>query len=531
MALAPDSPSAAPLGSAAERAWRFTLVMVCALTIVRLAALFATPLELYPDEAQYWLWSRELAFGYFSKPPMIAWLIWATTQIGGDAEAWVRLSAPLLHGAAALVIHRIANKLYGGWAGLVAAAIYSLMPGVVLSSGLMATDAPLLFFLSLTIWGYVALATETAPRRYFIAIGMGAALGLAFLSKYAAIYALGSIVLHAAISREARLRWCPAAIVLFLVGFVLVLAPNFAWNAAHQFSTVKHTASNANWGASTLFNFRELIEFVGSQFGVFGPLPFAVLLGGAVWLGVKKRLESPDLLLLCFCAPPLIIVATEAFVSRANANWAGAAFVAGSVLVAGWLLRWNARRWLIGGLAVQGLFALFFVACMVSPRIADATGLSNGFKRVRGWDQTVQAIIDRSREEEALRGGLSAVAMDDRFVYNAAAYYGRDYFGQPGAPPLRMWVHEAQPQNQAETTAPLDKPHGRRALIVSLEGGYRPEIEQDFHKTSALQIARVRLDKKRTRRIDLFVAEGFAPLPRDPVTGLPPRPRAKAPKD
>ena len=146
---------------------------------------------------------------------MIAWLICLTTTIGGDAEAWVRLSAPLLHGATALVVHRIARRLYGGWSGLAAAAIYSLMPGVVLSSGLMATDAPLLFFLSLTIWAYVDLAEAYAPRRYFVAAGMGVALGLAFLSKYAAIYALGSIVLHALISREARRRWCPAAIVLF----------------------------------------------------------------------------------------------------------------------------------------------------------------------------------------------------------------------------------------------------------------------------------------------------------------------------
>ena len=510
-----------------SRAWRLTLIGVAALTVARLIALFATPLELYPDEAQYWLWSRELAFGYFSKPPMIAWLIWATTHVGGDGEAWVRLSAPLLHGATALVVHRIACKLYGGWAGLVAAAIYSLMPGVVLSSGLMATDAPLLFFLSLTIWAYVALAEETAPRRYFVAAGMGLALGLAFLSKYAAVYALGSIVIHFAISRSARARWCPAAAVLFLAAFVLTLAPNLAWNASHHFATVKHTAANANWGGRALFDIRELMEFVASQFGVFGPVPFAALLGGAVWLGFKKRLRSPDLLLLCFCAPPLIIVAGEAFISRANANWAGAAFVAGSVLAAGWLLRWNARRWLIAGLGFEAVFAAFFMVCMIAPKAADAVGLSNGFKRVRGWDQTVQAIIDRSREEQALRGPLSAVAMDDRFVYNAAAYYGRDYFGQPGAPPLRMWVHEAQPQNQAETEAPLDAAYGRRALIVSLEGGYRPEIEQDFKQSSALQIARVRLDKKRSRRIDLFIAEGFAPLPRDPVTGLPPEPRRK----
>ncbi|MBC7667769.1 MAG: 4-amino-4-deoxy-L-arabinose transferase, partial [Gemmatimonadaceae bacterium] len=59
--------------TAKARAWRLTLVLVGVLTILRVVALFTTPLELYPDEAQYWLWSRHLDFGYFSKPPMIAW--------------------------------------------------------------------------------------------------------------------------------------------------------------------------------------------------------------------------------------------------------------------------------------------------------------------------------------------------------------------------------------------------------------------------------------------------------------------------
>ena len=85
--------------------------------------------------------------------------------------------------------------------------------------------------------------------------------------------------------------------------------------------------------------------------------------------------------------------------------------------------------------------------------------------------------------------------------------------------------HCNDPQNQAETETPLDADYGRRALIVSLEGEYRPEIEQDFRAVSGLQIARVRLDKTRSRRVDLFIAEGFAPLPRDPVTGLPPKPK------
>jgi 4-amino-4-deoxy-L-arabinose transferase-like glycosyltransferase len=511
------------------RIWRLTLILVGVLTVLRVVALFVTPLELYPDEAQYWLWSRHLDFGYFSKPPVIAWLIWLTTRIGGDAEAWLRIGSPLINAGTALVISRIAARLYGAerggaWVGLAAAAVFSLMPGVQLSSVLITTDTPLLFFLALMIWACVALPHASPRVRVWLAAGMGAALGMAFLSKYAAIYALASLAAHLFLSREARRAWTPAMAVAFFAALLAVFGPNMIWNYQHHFSTLEHTAANANWKSGKLFNPLELIQFVGSQFGVFGPVPFGVLGGGALLLAFRKRLEEADIMLLCFALPPLVTVAAQAFVSRANANWAGAAYVAGSVLVAAWLLRWDARRWLIGGLALQAVLAVLFLTWVIDPRTAEAMGMANSFKRARGWDQTVQAIIERSREEQALHGGLTAVAVDDRFLYNVLAYYGRDYFGTPDAPPLKMWVHEIAARNQAEAEAPLDAALGRRALIASLEGVYRPKIRQDFKTTSDLQIVRVRLDKKRSRRTDLFIAQGFQPVPRDPVTGLPPDP-------
>ena len=76
----------------------------------------------------------------------------------------------------------------------------------------------------------------------------------------------------------------------------------------------------------------------------------------------------------------------------------------------------------------------------------------------------------------------------------------------------------------AVAEAPMTAPLGERALMASLDGTYRAKIEQDFTATSDLQIVRVRLDRKRARRTDLFIAQGFRPVPRDPVTGLPPDP-------
>src|SRR3954451_9678719 len=99
---------------------RAAVLLTAALTLARLIAVFRTPLELYPDEAQYWLWSRALAFGYYSKPPLIAWAIRATTAFGGDAEAWVRLPAVLSQGAATLTVFWIGRRLYGSRTALAA---------------------------------------------------------------------------------------------------------------------------------------------------------------------------------------------------------------------------------------------------------------------------------------------------------------------------------------------------------------------------------------------------------------------------
>lgn len=493
---------------------RAALLLVAALTVVRLTALFSTPLELYPDEAQYWLWSRTLDFGYYSKPPVIAWAIWATTAIGGDAEPWVRLSAGLFQAGATITAFLIGRRLYGGAVGLVAAALYGLMPGVQLSALVAATDAPLLFFLGLTILAYVRLL-EGGPGRVWIAAGLGAALGLAFLAKYAAVYFVIGLAIHLIVSRPARAAWSPPSAAAALAAFAAVLAPNVAWNAAHGFATLQHTASNAAWNGVQLFNLSALGAFVASQFGVFGPVPMGALAVGVILAIRRRTIASEDLMLLCFTLPPLVIVTGQAFISRANANWSGAGYLAGAVLAAAWLVRWRARRWLIAALAIQAAAAAFFLAAVISPSLADNVGLANGLKRARGWSQTTRLVLDRAAREP----GLTAIAVNNRFLFYAMSYYGRDRL--KGGPPLTSWLLMDGPRNQAETTAPLTPALGRRVLMVSYEGWRRPEMEADFAKASGLEIGSAWLDRRHKRKVEMFVGEGFAPRPRDPVSGLP----------
>ena len=482
------------------------------LTLARLAALFATPIELYPDEAQYWLWSRTLHWGYVSKPPMIAWLIRLTTAIGGDGEAWVRLSAPLAHTGAMLALYPVGRRLYGPAAGLLGAALYGLMPAVQISALFIATDAPLMLFLALALWAYVALLGDhAAGRRRWIAAALGAALGLAFLAKYAAIFLVLGGGLHALTDRQARRAWGGGAWAVAGAVLLAVLGPNLAWLAAHHFATVAHTAEvNAHWSLAALINPGKLAEFELDQLGVLGPIPLIALVVGVVAFGRARTLEPADRMLLCLIAPALVLVSLQALISRAHAHWAAVSYLPGAVLAAAWLVRWRARGWIMAAVALQGAVAALLLAVLADPHIADATGNGRRLARVRGWDVTA-ALVTSAARAAAAHGGLSAVAVEDRYMFNALAYYGRGYFEAPGSAPLRMRP-AAKALNEAELSDPLTPAEGRRVLIAESAGlPERPGLPGEFARTTPVGQWTLPLGGKKTRVVELMLGEDYAP--------------------
>src|ERR1700759_4699387 len=161
------------------------LASVAAITALRLLWLALQPADLFPDEAQYWVWSQKLALGYYSKPPLVAWLIALTTGLFGDSEFAVRLSAPLLHAGAALFLYGIGARLYDERVGFWSALTYANLPGVSVSAFIISTDAPLMFFWAAALYAFVR-AREEGGWGWWLAVGLAAGLGL--LAKYAMAY-------------------------------------------------------------------------------------------------------------------------------------------------------------------------------------------------------------------------------------------------------------------------------------------------------------------------------------------------------
>ena len=83
---------------------------------VRLYAVIISPLEPSVDEAQYWLWGQTPQLGYYSKPPLIAWILAATSFVF-DHENFgqvlgLRISAPLIHTLTALFLWKTGRLLF-----------------------------------------------------------------------------------------------------------------------------------------------------------------------------------------------------------------------------------------------------------------------------------------------------------------------------------------------------------------------------------------------------------------------------------
>ena len=397
-----------------DRRWQFGAVAaVLAMTLWRVAWLAISKAELGVDEAQYWQWSQSLHWGYFSKPPMIAWIIRATTDLlGSDNTFAVRLGAPLLQGATALLVMWFGHLVAGGRIGLIAGAAYLTMPVMTIGSMTMSTDTPMLFFLAASLVGWLRLVQMPTVAR---AATLGLMIGAAILSKYAMLFLLPGLMLAALLVPGWQLPRREAAVAGIVA--LLVVLPNIWWNLNHGFATLNHLADSAGWTGLQLFP-GEASGFLLAQFAVFGPVFFAVMLWQSARVLAGRgnpALRGAVLLSL----PVLVVVTGQALLSHAYANWAVAAAAGGALLAA--LALQKAPRVLMATLVVHAALAL---ALPPLPALAIDLRLPNGqplFKRYQGRAEAADFALDLAQAN-----GLQAVVASERSLLADLFYQARD---------------------------------------------------------------------------------------------------------
>ena len=474
--------------------WKPLILAALVLLTIRVAVLLLTPLTLQGDEAQYWTWSRDIDFGYYSKPPLIAWAIGFSTWLFGDAEWAVRLPSCLFQIATGIVLALLGRRLFDDRTGLWAGIVWMTLPAVAFSSLLMSTDA-----LLLTFWALALLQWDRLLKGggWSDALILAVAFGLGLNAKYAMSYFLLCAALHLVISRDARhgaLSNGLKPVVGFVLGGAMIL-PNVWWNAAHGWATVGHTADNANYQGIVL-HFDKFGEFLGSQFGVFGPILFAAFLLSLPWTrGRIAGLTAERKFLIAFSVPILLLVCGLSLMSRANANWAATAFPAATLLTVHALM---ARTvWIKASVLLHVAVALLLYGAVLAP---DATVRLLGrdpLKAIPDWTEVAREV-----EAAAQANDTSILLLDDRMITASLSYALRD---RPLT--LRAWNHDAKIDHHYEM-AWLYRPQndGDRVLLVTPHGV--DAIVNAFDRVTVLPAITLHGRAGRDRTLELRLLEG-----------------------
>ncbi|MEM9349162.1 MAG: glycosyltransferase family 39 protein [Pseudomonadota bacterium] len=341
--------------NALRAAWAF----IALITLWRVAMLWFNRTDLFVDEAQYWAWGQHLDFGYFSKPPLIGWLIRGVTDaLGSDAAFIVRLPAPFLHCFTALLVIWAARAFMDDWVAAWAGAIYVAVPLATVGSSLISTDTVLLPFFAWALGLYGRLAEGSSAWR---AVLFGVAIGAGMMAKYAMIYFLLGMALVWLAQPAQRLR--PRDMLIAFVVGLAVFAPNIWWNIENDGQTVRHVVEdNADVGALKP-SFIEGLNFLGSQFVAFGP----ILLIAVFWPLFRRRVQGAELTLLLFSVPIIFIVTIQAVLSGAFANWAATAYIAAPILAVS-VLQFR-RGLLVASQALNVVIALLLPLILVFPDV------------------------------------------------------------------------------------------------------------------------------------------------------------------
>jgi 4-amino-4-deoxy-L-arabinose transferase-like glycosyltransferase len=489
------------------------------VTTARLWYLQQGYLELSPDEAHYWEWSRRLDWSYYSKGPFVAYLIALSTTLGGATELFVRLPAVLLSAGTTVCVFGLSKALFDeARLALATAVMVNIVPMFAAGALLMTIDPPLVFFWTLMLW-LVYLALSDERQAYWFGAGLALAGGL--LSKYAMGYAVLSLWLFLATAPQHR-HWLRRRepylmLAIGLAGF----SPVIMWNMRHGAVSLRHVMGQANvsQGVTLPLSLETLGEFIGSQALALSPLLFAgmlIAMGLSLWEGTRRH-DERWLFVFWGWAPTFGLILALSLRQKVQANWAAPAYITAFIGTTAYIWqRWRVVRPGLSkalGLVGAGLtivLALGMTVALHDPALFVRLGLQPGadpLARLKGWQTLARAV-----ERLAVQMPRAPFFLSDRYqISSELAFYAR---GQPHT----FNVNLGRRLNQYDLWDGLSTLAGQDAIYVQPEEAELPQAVratfQHCDQGTPVIIEELGIELK---RFYLFPCQGFS--------GVPPRPQ------
>jgi undecaprenyl-diphosphatase len=404
----------------AEKRPYSTILFLCLLSIslFRIYYILNGSLDLTPDEAHYWEWSRRLDWSYYSKGPMIAYLIRIGTSLFGDSTFGVRIMAVLCSALSSFFLYILGKKMYDESVGLFSALLLQIIPLFSTFGFIFTIDSPFILFWTLSLlFFWQAISSQSTSeiqepkltkesqisnlksQLYWVVLGLTVGLGL--LTKYTMAFFYPCALLVLLFSKDLTRTLLTKGPYIGLIISLLVFSPVIIWNANYDWITLKHTAGQAHISEGFQISLKSFFEFIGSQLGVITPI-LCVLMALALW---KLRKNREGAFLFWFSIPVITFFILKSIQAKVQANWALPGYIAWIVAFSSYYM----KNFYTLGKAMQIVIVSALVLSMAVTSVAHYPSIVNlpvkldPTERLHGWQELGDEVTKIYEEMSATR--------------------------------------------------------------------------------------------------------------------------------
>ncbi len=485
-----------------------------ALLAFRCITPFILPLDLSPDEAYYWEWSRRLAWGYYSKPPLVAWIIWLFSKTVGDCTGCIRLAAATLSSVATLFTYMLTRRLSSPKTAFLAALLSAVIPASAVLSLVITIDAPLMAFWTIGLYSCWRAVEQKGGATWWLLTGI--VVGFAMLAKQTAVifWPLAFLFLVLNPSQWKRLL-SPWPFLGAILSFCMLI-PTLLWNMDHHWITLRHTEHHfKGLEGMGVFSLEGLGDFILSQAGILSPFIWLVAWTAMIMYMVNwRKTGARERFLLTFSLFPLAGVILLSLLQKINANWP-APFYAAAMPLAALLLAQNNEwlslpkwlAWIKKPEFVVGSGLLFTLLLYLAGFAGPLLPVDPAY-RLRGWKETAAQLHELLRE----RGDLSHhyfIMTRKRQTASELAFY------LPHRPIVYRWPGTTgKIKSQYELwPPPADKLGWDVIFVMKDRVTPPPELKEYCTELMGLQMLEIKLSPNNSRRFSIFLCRGLKGWP------------------
>jgi dolichol-phosphate mannosyltransferase len=412
-----------------KRAWRTLAFGLIAYSAV-LRLVYAGSVELMPEEAYYWNYSRHLDFGYLDHPPMVAWLIRLGTALFGQTEFGVRAGALCCGAVTSIFVYKLARNLFGETSALAALLLAQALPYFFLSGFLMTPDAPLAAAWAASLYFLERALIANRSRAWWLA---GISLGLGMISKYTIAVLVPVTMAFMLLDPRSRHWWRRTDPYVAALLALLIFSPVLIWNAQHEWASFAFQTSRRLAEAHQF----ALHKLIGSIIVLMTPTGLLAAAGVLLaWPVGSEQLADASrarrLFSLAILLPLSVFAAFslrhEVKLDWTGALWTGALPAIGCAMIAADAKSSRLNRWLRAAWMPTIVSMLLIYGAGLHYLVLGLLGLGYG-KHIEvvpvGWRDLTAHIVETANAQRTTGGGeVLIVGMDRYAIASELAFYG-----------------------------------------------------------------------------------------------------------